>query len=218
METYQSEQEQVEALKKWWRENAVAVIGGIVIGLGLAFAIWAWRDYQRNQAIQASAEYEQLVDDIRRGAAQEAMVRSERIMGEYSRTPYAVFAALASAKLALDHGDNPAARKQLEWALSHASEPAIKQLTRLRLARVMLDMDQAEAALKLINDAEAGGFRADYDVVLGDIYFSLKQMEQARNAYQQALLALPAGSEQATLVQMKLDDLGMSHSLAPAQP
>lgn len=218
METYQSEQEQVEALKKWWRENAVAVIGGIVIGLGLAFAVWAWRDYQRSQAIQASAEYEQLLDDIRRGAEQEALARSERIMGEYGDTPYAVFAALASAKLALDQGDNAAGRKQLEWALSHASEPAMQQLTRLRLARVMLDQDQAEAALKVINNAEAGGFRADYDAVLGDIHFSLKQMEQARNAYQKALLALPVGSEQATLVQMKLDDLGVLHSPAPVQP
>ena len=218
MEIYQSEQEQVEALRKWWRENGVAVIGGIALGLGLAFAVWAWRDYHKNQAVQASAEYEQLLGDVRRGAAQEALERSGRIMSKYSGTPYAVFAALANAKLALDQGDNGAARKHLEWALSHASEPAIKQLARLRLARVMLDQDAAEEALKLIHNAEVGGFRADYDVVLGDIHFDLNHVDQARSAYQKALGALPAGSEQVTLIQMKLDDLGMASSLAPAQP
>ncbi len=218
METYQTEQEQVEALKKWWRENAVAVIGGVVLGLGAAFAVWAWRDYHKNQAIQASAEYDQLMGDVRRGAEQEALERSGRIMSEYGGTPYAVFAALASARLALDNGDNAAARKQLEWALAHASEPAVQQLARLRLARVMLDQGDAEAALKLINNAEAGGFRADYDAVLGDIYLVLKQMEQARSAYQKALQAMPAGSEQAALIQMKLDDLGTMNSPAPVQP
>ncbi|MDP1707939.1 MAG: tetratricopeptide repeat protein [Gammaproteobacteria bacterium] len=218
METYQSEQEQVEALKKWWRENTVAVVGGVVLGLGVAFAVWAWRDYHNNQAIQASAEYEQLMGDVRRGAAQEALERSERIMREYGGTPYAVFAALVSARIALDNGDNTAARQQLEWALAHASEPAVEQLARLRLARVMLDQDDAEAALKLIHNADAGGYRADYDAVLGDIYLALKQMEQSRSAYQKARQAMPANSEQAALIQMKLDDLGAVDSQAPVQP
>lgn len=208
MEIYQSEQEQVEALKKWWRENARAVIGGVVIGLGAAFAVWAWRDYHKTQAEQAAVEYGQLVDEVKRGAAKAGLERGARLMSEFSDTPYAVLAALANARLALDNGDAAAARKQLEWALAHARETALQQLARLRLARVMLEQGEAEAALKLMSGAEAGGYSAEYAEVQGDIYLALKQPGPARSAYQRALQALPAGSDKATLLQMKLDDLG----------
>lgn len=218
MEIYQSEQEQVEALKKWWRENARAVIAGVVIGLGAVFAVWAWRDYHKTSAEQASAEYEQLVNEARRGADKEAFERGSRLMSTYSNTPYAAFAALSGAKIALDNGDREAARTQLEWALAHAREPELQQLARLRLARVLLAQDEAQAALKLMSDAEAGGFRADYDAVLGDIYQALKQPDRARGAYQQALRALPADGEQAALLRMKLDDLGSVTASPPSTP
>lgn len=217
MEIYQSEQEQVEALKKWWRENAKAVIGGVVIGLGAAFSMWAWRDYHKTQAEKAAVEYGQLVDEVKRGAAKEGLERGARIMGEFSDTPYAVLAALANAKLALDNGDVAAARKQLEWALAHARETTLQQLARLRLARVMLEQGeaQAQAALKLMSGAEAGGFSAEYAEVQGDIYLALKQPGPARSAYQRALQAVPAGTDKATLLQMKLDDLGAANTSAP---
>ena len=37
MDVYTSEDEQVEALKKWWKENGKSVIGGVIIGAGLLF-------------------------------------------------------------------------------------------------------------------------------------------------------------------------------------
>lgn len=222
METYQSEQEQVEALKNWWRENARAVIGGAVIGLGAVFAVWAWRDYHKTQAEKAAVEYGQLMNEVRRGAAREGFERGARIMGEFSNTPYAVLAALVNARLALDNGDIAAARKQLEWALAHARETTLQQLARLRLARVMLEQGEAQAALKLMSGAEAGGFSAEYAEVQGDIHLALKQPGPARSAWQRALQALSAGTDKATLLQMKLDDLGAvdtsAPSTAPPQP
>ncbi len=218
METYQSEQEQVEALKNWWRENAKAVIGGVVIGLGAVFAVWAWRDYHQTQSAKAAVEYGQLMADVRRGADREGLERGARIMGEFSATPYAVLAALVNARLALDNGDMAAARKQLEWALAHARETTLQQLARLRLARVMLEQGEAQAALKLMSGAEAGGFSAEYAEVQGDIHLALKQPGPARSAYQRALQSLPAGTDKATLLQMKLDDLGAADTSAPSKP
>ena len=215
METYHSEQEQVEALKNWWRENAKGVIGGIVIGLGAVFAVWAWRDYHQTKTEKAAVEYRQLVDEVKRGAAKEGLERGARLMGEFSDTPYAVLAALANARIALDNDDVAAARKQLEWALAHARETTLQQLARLRLARVMLELGDGQAALKLLSDVEAGGFSAEYAEVQGDSYLALKQPGPARSAYQRALQALPAGTDKAVLLQMKLDDLGAVNTAVP---
>ncbi|MGU3844696.1 YfgM family protein, partial [Vibrio diabolicus] len=43
MELYDTEEQQVEAIKDWWKENGKAVIIGAVVGLG---GLFGWRYYQ----------------------------------------------------------------------------------------------------------------------------------------------------------------------------
>ena len=38
MEQYRTEEEQVEALKKWWEENGRSTIVAVIVALGLGFA------------------------------------------------------------------------------------------------------------------------------------------------------------------------------------
>ena len=60
MEIYTTEEEQVEALKKWWRENGKAVIAGFIIGFG---AIFGWREWQAHvteEAQKASRQFQEM--------------------------------------------------------------------------------------------------------------------------------------------------------------
>ena len=41
-----TEEEQVEQLKKWWKENGLSIVGGVVVGLALVFG---WRSWQHHQ-------------------------------------------------------------------------------------------------------------------------------------------------------------------------
>jgi len=50
VELYDTEEQQVEAIKDWWKENGKAVIIGAVVGLG---GLFGWRYYQ-DSVIQAS--------------------------------------------------------------------------------------------------------------------------------------------------------------------
>ena len=61
MDVYNTEEEQVEAIKKWWNENGKSIIAGIIIGV---IAIFGWRSYENHTAMQAKAAsilYEQLL-------------------------------------------------------------------------------------------------------------------------------------------------------------
>lgn len=104
----------------------------------------------------------------------------------------------------LDAGDGVGARARLQWALEHTAEAGLKQVARLRLARVLLndgDLDGAEQALQ---GADAGSFAGEFAHLQGDIAAARQDFAGARNAYQHAL-ENDVGS--ADLVQMKLDDL-----------
>ena len=49
MDVYKTEEEQVEAIKKWWQENGKSIIAGVVIGIT---AIFGWRAYDSHMAVQ----------------------------------------------------------------------------------------------------------------------------------------------------------------------
>lgn len=70
MDVYTTEEQQVEAIKKWWRDNGKAVVLGAVIGLG---GLYGWRYYQaelETSREQASAQYTQVVNALAAGDAQ----------------------------------------------------------------------------------------------------------------------------------------------------
>ena len=46
MEVYTTEEQQVEVIKNWWKENGTSVIAGTVIGL---VGLFGWRYYTEHQ-------------------------------------------------------------------------------------------------------------------------------------------------------------------------
>ncbi len=205
MNIYRSEDEQVEALKKWLKENGKSVIAGLVIGLGVVLGWRGWQDHQERQAQRASADFEQMMSAVQRKENESALKEGELIKKEYGSTPYAALSSLALARISLEQGDPAGAKAQLGWAMQHADSEEIRHIARLRLARVLFGTDEHDAALDLVAAVEPGGFAAAYEELKGDLYKVRGQVDDARLAYTKALAA---GTRNRDLVQMKLNDLG----------
>ncbi len=208
METYDSEQEQVEALKKWWKENGRSVIAGLVIGVGGMVGWKSWTTYQESQAENASIAYDQLVQIVDRGQVTEALPQGERLINEYSRSTYAALSSLILAKVAMNAGSAEDAGRHLQWVVDHANFPELKHLATLRLAQLLLQAGEADQALGLLTDQAPPGFEAVHQETRGDILVAKGDRLAARTAYRRALASSPSTSTNRRLLQMKLDDLG----------
>jgi predicted negative regulator of RcsB-dependent stress response len=212
VEGYVTEEAQVEALKKWWRENGKSVIAGLIIG-GSAVAGWrGWVSYVDSRAERASASYEQFVSALASVPPEVAYRQGKRVIVNYDATPYAELARLALAKLDVQRGELEAAKGNLRWVMDKAKQPGLRDIARLRLARLYLSGDDPGAAEKLVNQAEVGAFGPLYDELRGDILVTKGQQEEARSAYQKALLE---GAPNPVILQMKLDDLGTADREGP---
>lgn len=209
MEIYNSEQEQVDALKAWWDKNGrITIIAIVVVLLGvLGWKSWMQNKHQRAEA--ASVQYQQMLDTIEANPSQ-AMELGRAIVGEHPRSSYAVFASLAMARLMVEQKDFDAAAAHLTMAMEQAGEDSIKQMARLRLARVLHAQGKSDEALNLLAAEVAPGFRGGYDELRGDILLSQGQSAAAREAYSNALTGYSDAPEKRSLVQMKLDDLAES--------
>jgi len=206
VEVYRTEEEQVEALKRWWDENGRSVIIGVVLALAAVFGWRAWQDHQRGQAEAASTEYQLLLDRLNAGEGREVTEIGRRIIGQYPTTPYAVLASLALAQQAVDQADLDGAAAHLRWALDNSKLPEVKQLAKVRMARLLIAQQKPEQALQELG-GEAGSFSALYEETRGDAYLALGKRAEAAQAYSKALAGYGDVPAKQQLLRMKLDDL-----------
>ncbi len=204
MSVYDSDEEQVEALKKWWNENGRSILAGMVLGLGAVFGWQAWSQHQDDMAAQASLRYEKMSQAVQVGNIESALKQGEMIISEWPDSSYAAFTALDLAKIKLEQGDADEAKVQYEWVLAHAKDSSLKQLARLRMARILLDKNDLDGAEALAAQADRDNFIGEFAALRGDIARVRKDFGAARTAYQDALDNEVANPH---LIQMKLDDL-----------
>jgi predicted negative regulator of RcsB-dependent stress response len=206
MSVYQTEEEQVEAIKSWWKENGTSIVAGLVIGLGAVFGWKAWNSYHDRIGKEASVYFNQMMVAVDSDQLAKAETEAEQLKSDFKSSSYAVLAAMAGARIKLQQGDSAGARKQLEWAVQNSPDPSLTELLDLNLARVMLSDGDLEGAAKLA-DVYSGGFAGEYAELRGDIALARQDKAAAHEAYTEALTYNLANPDQ---VQMKLDDLAMA--------
>ena len=208
MNMHISEDEQVEALKKWWKENGTAVIIGVAIGLSVVVGFWKWREYTENLAYEASDVYVGFTEALVDKNAEAQTKHYETLTKEYSGTSYAVLAAMQMAKQLVDKGDLEKAATELKWALDHAGHDAIAHLARVRLARILIAQKKPDEALTLVHGLKPSAFDAEYAEIKGDVYRQKGDASEARKAYETALDSNLFSGKRREFVKMKLSDLG----------
>ena len=215
MEVYTTEEEQVEAIKKWWKENWLSLAGGVLIGVGILFGYKYWDDTKSFHAESASMEYEAMLQSMTQNKPLEVEARADSLLSKYTDTPYAAYAALAMAKLKTDASDLVAAKSNLRWVIENAAEEELKHEALVRLARVYLAEKNYDDALAQLRLVKSDSYKIIIEELKGDIYVAKGDAESARNAYSLALAALDLSADNASsrlrnFLQMKLDDLGGS--------
>ncbi len=208
MSNFETEEQQVEALKKWWKQNGKAVMIGGVLGIAAVIAGRGYMDRLEAQGYAASTAFDQMTQAMQVEQADFAASLGEQIVTNHSDTPYAAMASLALAALHVEKGELDAAQNRLQWVLDHADQQDIIHTARLRLAEVLLANGKYDIALSKVTNINMDGYTSLYQELIGDIYLGKQQLEKARDAYNAALEALDTGDNRQNL-QMKLDDLGV---------
>lgn len=208
MESYETDEERVEALKKWWKENGTSLVSGLVIGVSALVGWNLWTDHKQGVGDQASAVYSRMMASIAQGNPDQAQTSAGELVTNFTGSAYATHAALAMAKVKVEQGDLVAAASQLRWAMDHASQSAMKHIARLRLARVLLAQEKHDAALAELTGIDAGSFKALYEELRGDILLGQGKNKEAYVAFQSAMNTLEPASQNRVMLQIKMDSIG----------
>ena len=212
-----TEEEQIEALKRWWDENGKQVVLAIVLTVGGYFGWQAWTDHLEDQTAAASLVYQEMLDNMDDAVAGDTLAADKQaeisqladiLKQDYSNTQYAFYAALIKAKLAVESTDLSAASVELQWAMDNADETVSENIARLRLARVEAAAGNLDTALQLVQGVDAGELKSAFDEAKGDFYQQQGNAGAAYTAYEAAMTGIDAGNSSASqLLQLKISQV-----------
>ena len=200
IEISDSEEEQVDKLKKWWDSNGKQIIAGAVLGLAGIFGWNAYVDYQDSQALNARALYLSYASDSANVGAYDKLIK------DHPSSSYADQGTLVMAKYLFDAGNYSLALDALKPLMSRENS-VIASTASLRTASLFLELGQHEEALAVLNMENANEFSGLFYNLSGDVYLDLGNTEEARNSYTLAIENITDNSSLSQLIQIKLDDL-----------
>ncbi len=202
------EQEQIDALKSWWKQHSRRVMGVALGALLAAGGVRVWQYYQQREATAAGQLFESVRETARSGDAARTLTAAQRLEREQPDSAMAPRAGLIAAAVARLKGQDEAALGQLTWVEGHAKEMTLVELAHLREAGILADQkhyDQALQRLSLNKEAEFAALTQD---LRGDILLAMGRIDDARSAYRMAAeKSQPLGALH-QLAQTKEESLG----------
>ena len=200
-----TDEEQVEAIKKWWSENGLYLIAGVVLGLGGLFGWNYWQTYTANRAMEGSDTYIELQRAVEQKDAAKAAGLVEALSDRYAATPYDDVGLLAEAALHVRIGDLAAAENRLRQVIDTTKLSELKDVARLRLVTVLNASGQYQQALDLLSQDYPVAYTSLLEEYKGDALLGLGDRQAAAAAYDRALLSANGRAE---YLQWKRNDLG----------
>ncbi|MFT6269407.1 MAG: putative negative regulator of RcsB-dependent stress response [Alphaproteobacteria bacterium] len=198
---YETEEQQVQAIKQFWKDNGMAIIAGAVIGLGL---LWGWRFYNDSQIAakeEASAAYNTSIESLVKDENNEKL---SAFITEQKDTGYAPLAAMILAQKAVEKEDYEGAKSVLETAI--AGDNVIADIARLRLANLHLELNETDQALAVLDSVESASFTNQVEELKGDALLAKGDFDGAQNAYTLAMAQSPNNPS----LKMKRDNIAFA--------
>lgn len=214
MAEMRTEEEQVQAIKDWWKNNGSSLLIGIAAALAIVFGWQAWQNHQMQQRTEAASQFADLInaysDESDENRAETVAYVAETLREEYSDSAFAIYGMLMLARQQMmEQDDAEAAIESLSWAQEKAGESGpLALVIRSRLARARFAAEQYDEALATIEKVDDGGsFSAIFTELKGDILLAQGDRDGARDAY----LAAREQSQQGRsgILELKLSDLGV---------
>gem|GEM_PF-590999 len=216
IEGYETEEQQVVAIKSWWKENGNTLVIAAVVGLA---GLWGWRFYNESVITgqeEASQAYSNMLVKFESKGAESGLDDIKTFIADNQDNNYGVLASLLLAKEAVQQKDFALAKAQFVQLQSQNEYAPLNAVINLRLARVEAQLGEDEQALKTLTLITEPSFLAKANQVKGAIYLKMGEIEKARAAFQDAVNASQGNI--GPILQLQVDDLAIVNDKTLAAP
>lgn len=217
MSVYMTEEEQLDAIKQWWKKhsNTITLLLSAVLLLVAGYRYWTW--HQEKVTVQASVAYEKMIQAYTNKNAAASQSYANQLISEYGKTSYADTARMVLAKQLVEKSQYVKARAQLEHVAHHAHMPALQRVARTRLARLLLADKQYDLALKELDAINDTAYEPMVNELKGDIYSAKGDANKALGFYTQAVILSKKNKASNSFLEMKANELAWAQPKSVAR-
>lgn len=217
MEYYETEEQQWEAIKRWFKRHGNRITWALIIVLSIFVAGRYWFHHQEVERERAADQYLAFLITLTDKAAKTTQEGNEvaplfqkgdLLIKDFPESPYATLVAFALAREAVLDQQWDKADHYLRWTMQNGKSKAFKALGRVRLMRLLFSQNKGDEALKLYDENKAEGFLTEMAEIKGDILLKQADMAGAVTAYKKAYLSAPEGAV-GPLLKMKMENVGI---------
>ncbi|MGP1718814.1 tetratricopeptide repeat protein [Shewanella frigidimarina] len=203
MEIYSTEEQQVDAIKQFWKDYGTSIVVGAVVGLGGLYGWNTYSDMKVTAAEEASESFQSIVTQSANPAA--LLVQAESFTSEHDQQGYQALLELMVAKSAVEAGDLGKAEASFTKVIAAQPGSGLGMVAMIRLARIQAEQNNLGMALATLEQVTDKAFASQREELKGDFLVRQGDLDKAKSAYQAAVdnggaLASPA-------LTMKLDNL-----------
>lgn len=214
MSVYMTEEEQLESIKKWWKQNGtlVTLIVSLVL-FGIAgYRYWHWHQNKITQ--QASITYEQMMVALSNQNNKAVRSYANELIHEHSHSVYADVAHMTLAKIYVSKNKLDQASEELNAVATNGTMIALKQIAKIRMARIFAAKKSYKNALNELKNIEDATYLPVINELKGDIYGATGQYQEAMDSYKLALDEVKNNGMGNLFLEMKTNEIASkSHSI-----
>ncbi len=205
-----TDDEQWEAIKRWLSENGLWLVAGCALGAAILFGFRFYQAHRTEVQLHAAEQFESMSQQVEKNDRAAARRTGTALLEAYPGTPYADQAELLLARLAIDEGRVSEAVAPLTHVMNSSKDTELQVVARLRLARVLIDLGKPDAAVSTLAVTAPAAYASRFHEVRGDAMVAKKDVAAALTEYRAALAGGDGRGSDATLLNLKIADLGVS--------
>lgn len=199
-----SDKEQQQIVRFWWQRYGYYIVLLLLIFVATSFGWLYWQRYQHVHLEHASIIYVQMLAALEQKKGDELKLFGDNLIKKYSRSTYASLAALILAKHAVQAGDLKAAEEKLKFVINDSPSNALRQLARIRIARILIELKKPQEALDLLK-LNNGNYASEVSEIAGDAFLALGVVEEAEKAYRKSqYINVSLGKSVSPLLKIKM--------------
>jgi predicted negative regulator of RcsB-dependent stress response len=207
MSAYMTEEDQLEAIKKWWNRysNMIAIVLALLLFIIAGFKYWNW--HQAKVKVGASNAYEHLMVAFANQDKLSVQSYANQLINDYGQSVYADAAHLILAKLFIADDDYKKAKESLDYVAKHSPMQALKQVATIRIARLLVAEKEYDKALAKLTNVIDTAYMPVINELKGDIFTAKGQYQQALLSYKEAIAGVHTHGIGNTFLELKTNEL-----------
>ncbi len=198
MADHLTEEEQIETIKQWLKDNFLMFFVPIIIA-GLAYVGYGmWESNKEAEAASGSDAFRPImaalentngpkIDDA---TAKTILAQSQTLSSDYGDTLYNDLSLLLKARVDVENKRLDDAASALQSVVQNGANDGVKAIAKARLAKVLIEQKKFDDALVLVSAVDNEAFKGTFTEIRGDIALAQGDMATANSQYKAALESL----------------------------